>query len=299
MDMTHLQSDHHDQHAHDISPRDGLVRGILLAGMGLMLTAKVLEGSVPFYIHPRYTPLIAVTAVALLGVAFGHLRAGWRGLPEPTQSTLRNLALGFGPLVVAAVWVHSPVLWAIVMLLLSLPLMRLAGRLSVGGIIRSNSVWLALPIAFGLLIASRPLGTAALESKNVMNQPQSGGRVWTPRDLNDTSQWNLVDWATSLWQQPDPKRLDGKQVDVIGFVFRPKDSPDTTHVARFVVACCTADSSGVSLPVQSSDIAGLPTDEWVRVVGTLRLGDGKTRDPFIQASQVTVVPRPANPYLYP
>lgn len=288
-------------HSHELAPADGLARGAVLLGIGVMLLTKVVEGAVPFYIHPRYTPLIAVTAVVLIGLALGHLLPVWRALTPQTQRLTRSLGLGLAPILVVAFWVHSPLVWGVALALLAVPLLRFAQTQGLVGRFGWSGFWLVLPIAVGLLVASQPLGTAALETKNILNQAPKTTSRWQTRDPNDTTQWTLVDWASALWQQPDPTQLGGKAVDVIGFVYRPKDNtPDTAHVARFVVACCTADSSGVSLPFKGEGIAAFEADTWVRVVGVLRWADlGKGREPFIEASSVTVVPRPATPYLYP
>lgn len=46
--------------------RTTLIEGCLLVGIGAMLLRKVWGGQLPLYIHPRYTVLVAVTAVVLL-----------------------------------------------------------------------------------------------------------------------------------------------------------------------------------------------------------------------------------------
>jgi uncharacterized repeat protein (TIGR03943 family) len=42
---------------------------IVLAAMGLLLLAKWRDGVLPLYVHPSYTPFLAVTGSALLGLA--------------------------------------------------------------------------------------------------------------------------------------------------------------------------------------------------------------------------------------
>lgn len=298
-DYLHLPSTH--DHSHELDPRDALARGALMLGVGLMLLTKVWEGSVPFYIHPRYTWLVAVAAVFLVALAAGHLVLAYRALGPHEQRIIRSLGLGLAPLVLAALVLHSTLVWAVILPLLGFSILWLARARGLAPNFGWSSVWLALPIIFGLLVASKPLGAAGLESKNVLNQNSSltAGR-WKVMDPNDTTKWTLVNWASALWQA-DSAQLAGKPVDVVGFVYHPKDSQaGQFSVARFVVACCTADSSGVSLAVRWPGGETLATDSWVRVVGALKFADTpEGREPYIEASEVAAVPRPATPYLYP
>lgn len=50
-----------------------LIEGCLVVGSGVMLLRKLREGHLPLYIHPRYTPLVAATAVVLLLIGVARL----------------------------------------------------------------------------------------------------------------------------------------------------------------------------------------------------------------------------------
>ena len=59
-------------------------------------------------------------------------------------------------------------------------------------------------------------------------------------------------------------------------------------------------SSALALAVRWPEAATLAGDSWVRVEGPLQVDrSGPDERPFIEATQVSPVPRPINPYLSP
>jgi uncharacterized repeat protein (TIGR03943 family) len=69
--------------------RATLIEGCLLVGIAAMLLRKVWGGQLPLYIHPRYTVLVAVTAIALLVI--GEVRL-WQ-TSRATHSARRRLGV--------------------------------------------------------------------------------------------------------------------------------------------------------------------------------------------------------------
>jgi len=228
--------------------RAALIESMLLAGAAAVLLIKALDGTLVFYIHPSYIPLVVICGGVLLLMAVAHLLTGLR---RPPQS-LRGRASGYA--------------------------------------------LLALPIAIGLFVPARPLGSgtlgnAALGVAQLSNVEISG--------QEDTQRWNLLQWAAALDLQNIP--LAGREADVVGFVYHdPLRTIDGFFIARYVIAHCVADTNAVRLPVVWPDGQALPVDAWVRVRGqldTLALGD--RIEPALIATSIEVVSRPADPYLYP
>lgn len=62
-----------------------LIEAVLLGGTGAMLLTKTLRGVLVFYIHPRFTPLVALCGIVLLLVAGVRMRAIFGGAPEPLR----------------------------------------------------------------------------------------------------------------------------------------------------------------------------------------------------------------------
>jgi putative membrane protein len=224
-----------------------LIEAILLGSAAAMLLAKQWSGTLMYYIHPRYAPLTAACAVALLLIAAARLRAFIRA---PAESPYRPG------------WRH---------------------------------LVLAIPLLLGTLIPARPLGAEALSGAlfDARNAPE-------PAALDDdTSQWNLLQWAVALSVRG--QELDGRPADVVGFVYHDPQRPlDGFFVVRYVVLCCTADSNGAGMAVKWPGGATLPAGGWVRVRGVLGSTTLDDQDePALEATAVEPVPQPVNPYIYP
>ncbi|MBI5668287.1 MAG: TIGR03943 family protein [Chloroflexi bacterium] len=156
----------------------------------------------------------------------------------------------------------------------------------------------AIPLVLGTLIPSRPLGSAAVD-----------GNISTNAAINanftafnsDPLKWNVLDWLRAFNSAEDVTTFNGKQADVIGFVYREATFPDDSFmVARFTVSCCVADASAIGLPVIWNAADDFPQDTWVRVQGAFEVGEfrGDTV-PVLRATSVETVAQPEHPYLYP
>lgn len=96
-------------------------------------------------------------------------------------------------------------------------------------------------------------------------------------------------------------RYVGKQMEMVGFVYREPDmAANQFVVSRLAMMCCSADSSPYGVLVESAGANALEKDSWVKIVGTI----GKTtyRDIEIMKLSATSIKRveaPATPYVYP
>jgi uncharacterized repeat protein (TIGR03943 family) len=164
------------------------------------------------------------------------------------------------------------------------------------------SLWVlvvvALPVALGALVPSAPLGASAVREELAPADVSASGLLLSSPNSNE---WTVVDWLRAFYYSGQPEQLNGKEADVVGFVFhRPDDPPGSFMLTRFVMSCCAADSYAVGVPVKSDQAAALPTDTWVRVQGQARVGQfGKNVLPIIEAAAIdSTVGKPAQPYLY-
>jgi uncharacterized repeat protein (TIGR03943 family) len=160
---------------------------------------------------------------------------------------------------------------------------------------RAPLALIALPLFATLLVPAQPLTSASLGRFELGR----GAAFARPQQLpqGDPARWDLLQWATAIAQYGP--QLAGQPVDVVGFVVPLRDAPGTFVVARYVIACCTADASGVGLPVLGEGNVP-PTDSWVRVRGTLVATsvDGQPGS-AIAATSVEAVDAPTPPYLFP
>lgn len=83
-----------------------LIETVLLFLTGVLLLSKALRGVLAFYIHPRYTTLVIIAAVVLIGIGLSRVRAvfterpeAWRG--RGTVYALLLIPILFGTLIPA------------------------------------------------------------------------------------------------------------------------------------------------------------------------------------------------------
>lgn len=97
------------------------------------------------------------------------------------------------------------------------------------------------------------------------------------------------------------QRLIGQRVVTDGRVYRDDSVPGgQLQIYRFVVVCCAADAMPVQVVVKAPDTAGLKNDQWVRVAGTVgSMQQDGSPVPMINATRVTPIPAPQEPYLSP
>jgi len=93
--------------------------------------------------------------------------------------------------------------------------------------------------------------------------------------------------------------LKGRTVRMTGFVTH--GSNGTWYVTRLVVTCCAADATTSKVEIRGTEATDAPqTDTWVTVTGTWlpkgRLGTDGAWPPLLDATTVTQVKQPADPY---
>jgi len=156
-----------------------------------------------------------------------------------------------------------------------------------------------VPLLLGTLIPSQPLGADAVGTISTTGGAVQAASLTTFSVAPE--QRNVLDWLREFNNAPDYRELNGLPANVVGFVYREPDfDPGTFMVARFTVACCVADASAIGLPIVYADADALQQGVWVRVRGTMQVGNFRTEMlPIVQAASVELVDQPAHPYLYP
>lgn len=113
---------------------------------------------------------------------------------------------------------------------------------------------------------------------------------------------SVSDWAYAIYGSPNPAIYNGREVDIIGFVYQPKDkqaAPDEVLIARFQVSCCAVDASLVTVPINyPAWESRLKRDSWVRVRGTLSPVDNADEPWQVIATQADYITQPQDPYEY-
>jgi putative membrane protein len=94
--------------------------------------------------------------------------------------------------------------------------------------------------------------------------------------------------------------LTNRPITVTGFVLNEAQGVD---LGRVVIICCAADAQLARIHLSgpaAAQAAGLPDNTWLRVEGEVKPGQRDSRGiPTLQATAVTRIDAPANPYDYP
>jgi putative membrane protein len=167
----------------------------------------------------------------------------------------------------------------------------------------ANLIWLLVPLAFGLLIPVRPLGTSSLANRGIqMMAPfqvqNSPGTVALETPAGNRT---VLDWIRAFHSAGDALTLANEPADVIGFIYHdPRLKADQFLLGRYTVACCIADATAIGITINWADSAALENNSWVRVQGEIQVGQLEGQKiPMIQADQVIPIQAPDQPYLFP
>jgi len=245
-------------------------RPLLLTGLAAFLYQRLTDGTIHFYINQRFVWLIWVAVGALLFIALSYL------LHRPAESTDGGHDHDHS---------HNhdhdhafPLSWVTASLV-------------------------ALPLLLGWIIAPQPLGMAALVNRDLSAIPafdfapdaNPARQAIEERDEAET----ILDWVMAFGPHPDLAAFAGQPADVIGFVYRRPDMPpDTWLVSRFLVMCCVADATPISLVVYAPGVEVMD-DMWVQVQGHFAAETvGAIPSPLLIADSVTPIEPLAQPYLY-
>jgi putative membrane protein len=257
------------------------LQALILAGLGLYLLQTIWSGRLYWYINERFMPLILTGAI-------GFLILARLILPRPRASAANaanghkqhdNVSGGSQPSDANHDHSHSHRLpaWSLVIV--------------------------AVPLALGVLVPARPLGTSAIANKGLNTfAPLTAGNNSGPLrlDLAPTDR-TVLDWVRAFNYAESPAEFAGQPADVIGFVYHQAGlGSDEFLVSRFAVTCCSADAVAIGMLVRWPAAAGLQDNGWVRVTGVVEAATYRGQPiPLINAQFVEGVAAPAQPYLYP
>ena len=258
---------------------DNLLKAGVFTASGLMLYAKISDGTLAFYINQRFAWLTLLGVILFFAMA---LTMVYRALQTRTTTALpAQIEEGA-----------------------ELQLVRANMRQQQDHSHRAS--WLAvlllsLPVVLGFFTPARPLGAGAIESRGIgLTAPERPGSV-TQAERVATGPKNILDWLRDFSRDSDPAAFAGKEADVIGFVYRdPRSGENQFWVSRFTVSCCVADALAIGLLVQTDTAKSLQADSWVRVTGKFGVGDfAGEKIPVLVADKVEPTQQPSQPYLYP
>lgn len=256
------------------------LKALLLISLALFFYSRWTNGTLYFYINQRFMgfTLVAVLGLLIVGLSY-HLSV--ERSHEHTEDSPQDDGHEHGQ---DAVHVHTH---------------NHTHGLSWGG-----ALLVLLPIGLGLLVSPRPLGASALANREMNLSQSSLPRIVGLATAKGDQDKNILDWWQSFRASPNSnsdRKIIGQAVQVSGFVFKDKAyGSDYFMVTRFVISCCVADAAPLSLVVKSSNAGALKNDQWVEVKGTFAASSlGNWPMPILNATSITPIAIPQQPYLYP
>jgi uncharacterized repeat protein (TIGR03943 family) len=166
---------------------------------------------------------------------------------------------------------------------------------------RSAAILLiAAPIALGLVLEPRALGTSALDGEDLSRLVVTYGSARGADGHGESSREPLDDVPHVLaFVAERGERAIGQPVRVVGLAARGAGlASDELALIRYSMVHCVADAQAIALLVVAPDIGSLPNDGWVQIEGQLDSRErGGDRLVTVVAQSIIAVERPPNPYL--
>lgn len=240
-------------------------QALILAGLGIFLVSRVMDGRIMLYINRRFVLLVLLAGLGFIFLAQLIFRerqqiiadAGEANHPHEHDDHTRQ----------------GWMLWLV-----------------------------ALPLIIGIFAPQRSLSASAIQTRGMNTGATFMIRSGATNAIDiPSTERSVLDWIRAASEGGNGKLVEGQAADVTGFVYHdPRLSSSQFLVGRFSLACCVADAVAVGMVVNSPEATVLPDNQWVRVRGTVRLIslDGELL-PVIEAAEILKVPEPAQPYLFP
>lgn len=158
-------------------------------------------------------------------------------------------------------------------------------------------------LIFGFLVPSSGISSFTALQRF---QPGKNVQIFSEKTIADsfgrsTSDYTIGDWVASLNFNTDSTFYIAKDVDVIGFIFKPDILPkDYFMVSRFVIRCCAADATPVGLIVKFKNWEeNFEENDWIRVEGKfIEENFNNQNNLVIEPKQVFKVEKPVDIFIY-
>ncbi len=249
------------------------VQGIVLLLVGVMVLRLALGDQFLFYVAEGMKPFLLASSVVLLVLGGYALWDSWREGNEPADEQVHarhEADLAVGEILVEDGHGHDHSRGPRIAYLLLLPVL---------------AVYVVAPSALGAFSAERQTTTSTAPAVDLQLPALPEGQI---------SDMPLRDYVVrSVWD--GGKTLQGREVRMVGFV--TPDPEGGWWLTRMAMSCCAADAQASRIKVTETE--DLPADAWVEVTGRWVEGGGVADPkavPVLEATSVTPVPAPRNPY---
>lgn len=162
-----------------------IAKVVVFISLGLFLGSRLLNGTLGYYIHPRFNSLTALTAVGLIlvGIAYAHRNRQAASHNDSHHHDHKHHS-------------HDLSWWGLAIL--------------------------SLPILLGVLVQPKPLGANALANREINVGSLTSAKAPESSQLTviaTSGERNILDWLYLFQQSEDMSQFNGEEVHVIGFVY--------------------------------------------------------------------------------
>ena len=161
---------------------------------------------------------------------------------------------------------------------------------------RSRIGWLLIAPVFAMLLVSPgALGAGALDNAARSKPSSAASAEWDQLPATGPPvALTMYEFAERSYADAG-RTLRGATVTLTGLVAPAKDGQGF-RVVRFRIACCAADALAAAAEIVGWQGPTPPTNSWVTVVGRFHPSDIERLDPLIDATSITPIDQPAEPY---
>ncbi|KNY25355.1 TIGR03943 family putative permease subunit [Pseudobacteroides cellulosolvens] len=265
---------------------EAVIKIATLLGYALLFYMVIISGNAKYYVHPRIVPYMVFGILVFILISYFISDELLR--PKRQRNAIWRYVFFIIPLILA----------------FSIPPKNLeVDSISLSGnYIRDNSHKEAEHYS-----SQGSNGTNESENYNDYDDknddnvpsetPSPNGLVMNNNTVIMKSE-NFIPWIEELYN--NLVRYEGKNIEVVGFVFRDKEfNPSEFVPARFTMSCCAADMQPVGILCNYEGTVNLKKDSWVKVTGKILRGEYKGQImPYIDAETVEPAQKPENEIVY-
>jgi putative membrane protein len=250
---------------------DYLKFGILM-GFSILMLKLILDGNIGYYINPKLLPLVVLSSVFLILIAFVLLIKTKIGIRSKNRLSYMLFII---PLLMG--YIVSPKT-------ISQAQLQIAGEKNqrVSSSYSSN-------IDAGEAINFENGATDIQHEPET--KPKPSKVIFEDR--------NFAIMLDSLYMRIDEYK--GTDVEIMGKIYKdPSMKSNEFAVVRPMMSCCSADTALVGLFCVNNTEIKVNKDTWAKIEGKVSIVDGKEgKMPVVEVQKVTAVDKPKNEFVYP
>lgn len=284
------------------------IRGIILIGFTMLMIKLIITGSIIHFIAPRMMPFIyfAVLVFLMLGVV-----QIWRSSSQREAELFCHCGFSHSEnkSVIQSIIIYSFFIFPIVTGLIFHDVVLGSSIVAKRGFKTGVSTE---EVAAGKSLVKANASGAPGSSPDIPLEHPEGFKVQAPpegvyeslesemlkRDKMIFEDENYIAMTTILDQSPE--KFVGKEIELIGFVYREPDFHDDQFVvARFGLSCCVADAAVYGTLATLPNAKEYAEDQWIKVTGKLATTQyNEWEIPYVHILSIEQIDQPESPYVY-